>query len=331
MKRKNIVAVAVATILALSMLIACSPKSQSYDKESLAYEPSSYYRESDGFSYNESIAASPAEAPMPSGSNTQQIERKIIRTGSLSIEALDYDKCTSDVNALIEKANGYIEYSKDDNYRRDYRSCSITARIPQENFDSFISGTMEVGNVTSKTINANDVTESYVDVQSRLNVLKEEKASLMKILEGAETVEDLMYVQNRLYDVIEEIESYEARLRSYDSQINYSKVTLSITEVKKETPVEEETWGQEFKRRVTESLENFWEFLKGLGIAIVVVLPWLIIPAIIAIVVVVIVKTAIKRKKVKRSQMIDAAYKKSLKNATDKNNPAETDQEGGQK
>ena len=212
-----------------------------------------------------------------------------------------------DVSALIKNSGGYVEYSKENKYRAGARYCSITARIPQENFDSFIEGAINVGNVTSKALNARDITESYVDTESRLNVLKDEKEALMGIMSQAETVEDLMYVQNRLYDVIEEIESYEARLRSYDSQINYSEIEITIKEVEKETPVEEETWGQEFKRRVKNSVENLWEALKGFGIGIVVVLPWLIIPAVIAIIVIAIVKSTVKHRRKKAAIATEAA------------------------
>lgn len=307
---KKFFAILIATVMLLG-LFACAAKSSPANdgKYTNAYE-SSYAGKSDGFSYDADYAVMPEEAPVPNPTNTSSqsaTNRKIIKTGSLTVEAVEYDQCIDSINKLISDAGGYVEASKESKYRAGQRYSDITVRIPQENFDSFMNGVLAVGNVTGKSINANDVTESYVDVQSRLNVLKEEKASLMKIMESAETVEDLMYVQNRLYDVIEEIESYEARLRTYDSQIDYSEITITVEEVEKETPVEEETWGQEFKRRVKESLENFWEFLKGFGIGIVVVLPWLIIPAVIAIVVIVIVRTAIKRRRKKAAIAIQAA------------------------
>lgn len=309
MKRK-IVVIALAAIFLLSMF-ACAAKQQS-----VAIEPDMYYEPEDaasvnGFTgksaYNESYAPTDSNYSDQNPDIGQPAGRKIIKTGSLEIEALEYEKCVEDVSALIKNSGGYVEYSKENKYRAGARYCSITARIPQENFDSFIEGAINVGNVTSKALNARDITESYVDTESRLNVLKDEKEALMGIMSQAETVEDLMYVQNRLYDVIEEIESYEARLRSYDSQINYSEIEITIKEVEKETPVEEETWGQEFKRRVKNSVENLWEALKGFGIGIVVVLPWLIIPAVIAIIVIAIVKSTVKRRRKKAAIATEAA------------------------
>lgn len=309
----------VAAIMLIGCLFGCSSKAQNSNAMREAYEPSYVYEDaavaefepSYGMNYNGSRISSDSYSGNKAQTQEIQTSRKIIKSGSISMEALDYDKTLEEVYRLIEDNGGYVETSNENNRYIKSRNCSIEARVPQENFDTFINGAMNAGNVTSKSVSADDVTETYVDMQSRLGVLRDEEAALRTILQSADTVEDLMYVQNRLYDVIEEIESYEARIRSYDSKINYSRISISIKEVEKETPVEEETWGQEFKRRVTESLENLWEALKGFGIGIVVVLPWLVIPAIIAIVIVVIIKTSIKRKRAKRQKAAEENLQKT--------------------
>ena len=62
-----------------------------------------------------------------------------------------------------------------------------------------------------------------------------------------------------------EIESYESILRTNDDQIDLSTVSLSVREVERETPVEEESFGQEVSRRFKESMEDVGEGFRNFG------------------------------------------------------------------
>ena len=73
-------------------------------------------------------------------------------------------------------------------------------------------------------------------------------------------------LQDRLTDVRYEMESYESRLRSYDSLIDFSTVTLNISEVERETRTEDETFGQEISRRFRESLEDVGDSARSFAI-----------------------------------------------------------------
>ena len=114
-------------------------------------------------------------------------------------------------------------------------------------------------------------------MESRLKVLETEKDSLQKIMANAATTTEMLEVQSRLYDVIEEIEAYEAKKRSYDSLIAYSSVSINIQEVIELTPAPEETRWQELSRRFTQSLGDLGEAIVDFCIGFVVALPWLLV------------------------------------------------------
>lgn len=211
-------------------------------------------------------------------------ERKLIRDADLRIETLTFDAFLPALESQIAACGGYIETSSvsgNSYYSTSYRTANVTARIPADALDGFLSQVDGMGNVTQQSLSTRDVTSQYVDIESRLAVLQDEKTALSNILQSAETTEDLLDVQKRLYDVIEEIESFEAQKRSYDSLVSYSTVELYIREVEQETPAVNETGGQELARKFKNNLTSLGEGLKSFGINFVAALPWLLFLAVL--------------------------------------------------
>lgn len=229
--------------------------------------------------------------------------RKIIKNGDLSIQTREFDQFLEDLNRSILSAGGYVESSSvnGNSYNKNrMRSADITARIPAENLDAFCDQVSDLGNVTYKNLYTRDVTLTYVDLESHVKALRTEQKTLMELLERAQSVEDIITIQSRLSDVLYEIESYESTLRTFDDQIAYSSVHLSIQEVQRETTVEKETAAQEIARRFKENWEDVKEGAARFGIDFVsglpVILVWVVFLGIVVLIVVLIVKRSPRRK-----------------------------------
>ncbi len=126
----------------------------------------------------------------------------------------------------------------------------------------FLSQVAENGNITSRSEQETDVTLDYVDLDSHKAVLLAEQERLLSFLEQAETVEEMIMLESRLSEVRYQIESMERQLRTYDNQVEYSTVYLSITEVVELTPVpvrQQTTW--ERIGRIHEQLKEHWKRL----------------------------------------------------------------------
>jgi len=229
--------------------------------------------------------------------------RKIIKNGELSIQTREFDEFLTSLNQAIRSVGGYVESSSvsGNSYNRNrMRSADITARIPAENLDAFCDQVSDLGNVTYKNLYTRDVTLTYVDLESHVKALRTEQGTLMELLAKAERVEDIIAIQSRLSDVLYEIESYESTLRTYDDQIAYSSVYLSIQEVARETAVEKETASEEIARRFRENWEDVKEGAARFGINFLsqlpVILVWVLFLGVVAVVAVLIVKGAPRRK-----------------------------------
>lgn len=246
--------------------------------------------------------------------NTSASNRKLIRNVDLSLETMEFDSLLTSVRSKIAELDGYIENSsvyhgsayEDSYYNR--RNANITARIPQDDLDTFLNDVAELANVVNSSESIEDVTLQYVDMESRKEVLLAEQERLMTFLEQAENMEDVITLESRLSEVRYEIESMESQLRTFDNKVNYSTVYMYIQEVKELTPVEEESMLTRMKNGFMDSLENIGEGFRDFLVGLVIAIPYLIIWAVVITVIVVIIKAIIKsakKKKAKKAKVVE--------------------------
>ena len=143
--------------------------------------------------------------------------RKLIKTVNMSAETREFDKFIANITDKIETLGGYaqstdISGNSYDSYNE--RSAFIVARIPATKLEFFVSEVAEHSNITSKNESAEDVTLQYADTEAHRDSLKIEQERLNELLEQADTLENIIELENRLTQVRYEIESYESRLRT---------------------------------------------------------------------------------------------------------------------
>ena len=299
---KRIIPIALVLLL-LCTVVGCSNKSAAREESYYTNSSSAYYADA---AYEAEYAP---EAPMEaaygytneaktSASQSPALaNRKIIRNADLTVETLSFDTFLNELQASVGSFGGYVESSSigDRGYRngQQLHYARYTIRVPAEQLDAFLSAVSDLGNVTALNTGLRDVTTSYVDSEKHLESLRIEQQALLDILAKAETIEDIITVQDRLTYVRYEIESYEAILRTYDDQIALSSVNLTVNEVERETPVEKETFGQEVSRRFNESLTDVGDSCKSfaagfLGNSPIILMTVLILGAIMLVVVLII-------------------------------------------
>lgn len=248
----------------------------------------------------------------------QDTNRKLIKTVDMNVETKDFDGLMPLIEQKVDELGGYIENSdvyNGSSYRsyKDLRWASLTIRIPQDKLDGFIRDMQGVSNVTNCNQRVEDVTLTYVDLESHKKALKTEQDRLLELLEIAETVEDIITIESRLSEVRYEIESMEAQLRSYDNRVNYSTVYMYIDEVEILTPVVEETTGERIVRGFTENVADVLDGIKEFFIGLIINLPYLVVWGIIIAVVILIVLRVMRGGK-KRKKVTTAAQNNVIQN-----------------
>ena len=223
-------------------------------------------------------------------------DRKIVKTATLSIKTNDYEVFMSGIKQKIEQYNGYVEKSQEYNYdNKTNRNANMNIKIPADKLESFIDELSVMGTLTSKTIGSDDITNSYIDVESRIKALETEQEALLGILEKAENLSDVIDLQDRLSDVRADLEALKALKQNYDEMVAYSEIAIDIREVERVVESDNTFFG-EAKEKLMNNIYDLADFLRELAINLIAALPYIaIIGVAAAVAVIVIVKKVRKR------------------------------------
>ena len=185
---------------------------------------------------------------------------KLIYTANLTIESKDFDAARTALTDAVSAAGGYLESSNESSYTGSSRTLSLTIRVPQDNYASFLEAAAQAGNLVDKSEQVQDVTTQYMDIEARLSNLTAQRTRLQELQATAENLSDLLEIESSLSDVQYQLESWQSQLNWYSQQVECSTVYLSLSEVKEYTPTEESYLSQ-----LSSALRNGWSgFVSGL-------------------------------------------------------------------
>ena len=237
---------------------------------------------------------------------TGQTGQKLIKRVSMEAETEDLQALLPQVTGKVTELGGYIESQQLSNgsayssYRR--QSVSLTIRIPADRLAEFTAQVEGLSHVVNYSESTEDVTLKYVDTESRVKALEVEQERLLELLEKAESLKDLLEIEDRLTDVRYELESYASQLRALDNKINYATISLNITQVKVYTEVEPLTVWQRISGGFKENLENIGESLTNFFVWVTVYSPQLLLWAAIIAGAAVLLKRKFRKNKVSRTK-----------------------------
>ena len=243
-------------------------------------------------------------APGDPGSGAQLSDQKLITTVEINAETEDLDALMPQLSDHIAQLGGYVEFqntyygSAYSSYR--HRSANMTIRIPADKLSDFLLHVEGASNVISKQQSQDNVTLQYVDTESRMAALQAERDRLMELMEQAGDLSDLLKIEERLTDVLYDLESTTAQLRSLDNQVSYATVNLYIDEVKILTETQEQTVWQRIGSGFGENLRNIGEDIVDFFVWLVTYSPQLIIIGGIIYLIVRTVRRAIKKRRAKK-------------------------------
>jgi len=158
------------------------------------------------------------------------IEKKIIKTGRITIEVRNFQKARIAIDTLIAQYKGVISQENED--RSNYRlTNTLVIRLQPALFDGFVNSVGAYAlNIEHKSINARDVTKEFIDLTTRLENKKTVVARYRELLKKANSVKDILEVEEALRKVTEEIESTQGQLKYLKDQVNLSTLHLTYYE-----------------------------------------------------------------------------------------------------
>lgn len=249
-------------LLSSLLLSACSPwSSYRVSQSSGPSAPSSYGDMEEEAAYD--VSSSGGKAIIDGSDNINAVtgeDRKLIKTGSLSLHVESVQEAIPSITSYVESIEGNVDSSNLVRGSNSY-SATMSLRVPSDQFDAAMTTLKEQAlYVESEYTNASDVTEYYTDLETRLTNKQAEEEQYLEILNRATTVTDVLSVTQYLSNVRYEIEYLQAQINSYDGQIDYSTVSVYLTEDESVSAVAG-TWKP--GSTVNTALSDFVVFLQG--------------------------------------------------------------------
>ena len=224
------------------------------------------------------------------------LERMIIYHGNieLEVEKGKFSEKFEQIGNITRAAGGFVSNTSSRAYGDEPAIGTITIKVPSENFNSVIDQIKKLGNVKNFNTYADEVTQEYVDLNSRLKHFQAQEKVLLQMMDKSGTIEDSIAVHRELSSVQEQIEIIKGRLRWLDEQISFSTITISVSEPHVKPQPYPIRW--EFLDTLREGVRAIIKVIDGL------VLFMMIISPIVFLVVIgfLIVRYVLKRRKSKK-------------------------------
>lgn len=213
------------------------------------------------------------------------VERKLIKNGNISFETDDLEATKTNITQLVKNNNGYISSDRKNEYdeRVNY---FLSVRIPAENFDNILTSIETTAKkIDNKEIRISDVTEEFLDVETRLKNKKELENRYLEILKKANSVREILDVERELAKLREEIEATEGRLNYLKNQVGFSTLNINFYKLTSSKTG--------FGEKISDGFSNGFEYLKSFLLVLISLWPFIIL----TLVIVFVIRLRIKKRK----------------------------------
>ena len=194
--------------------------------------------------------------------NQEVTKKKIIKDGRLGVRVTDLENTKSRIDTLIIRHGGY--YANESLNNSDWEtSYNLKIRIPSENFMKFISD-IEAGDgeILYKEIDARDVTDQFIDLETRLENKRNYLKRYNDLLVKANSIKEILEIEEMIRALEEEIESTTGRLKYLSDLVDYSTLDLTISKQRnfKYNPAKRDKFTEKLKQSLSKGWFGFVDF-----------------------------------------------------------------------
>lgn len=187
------------------------------------------------------LPAVPTEAPRPVEkvaemfltdapilSSTDVGLRKVIKNGEMNLLVADTDRAIDQVTSIAVDSGGYI-ISSQTALRGEVKVATLTLGVPVDQFEIVQRQLRAIAlKVLSETASGKDVTDEYVDLQSRLTNLEATAGRVREFLKQAQTVEEALKVNAQLSEIEGQINQVKGRMSYLQGRAAFSTLLVNL-------------------------------------------------------------------------------------------------------
>jgi Domain of unknown function (DUF4349) len=256
-----------------------------------------------GYPANQPAAVGASGGPAQPGLDVAAAStgRKVISNASLFIEvaAGKFQVVFDQAILLADQYGGYIVSSDATatNEAGVLRSGTVAIRVPSQSFTLALAAASKLGEVKSRKVETQDVTEEYVDLQARLANAQSQEKALLSLMDKAKNVNEVLQVRQVLTQTQQEIEQLKGRIKFLDEHSSYSTIAISLYEPGAEAQT---TGGWGFMAALKDSLHAFVRTVNDVIVGLGGALPVLALLALLAWIAYRIVSPILRRSRQRR-------------------------------
>jgi hypothetical protein len=182
-------------------------------------------------------AANAAVAPgAPASTVTDQsfaetLGRMVIRSAQLTVEVADMEPALAQARQIASRGGGFVSASNTHLEKvndQDRMVADLTIQVRSDAADAALSDLRALGKVTSEASGSQDVTEEYVDLGSNLRNLQASETAILKLMDKATQIQDVLSLQRELTNVRGQIERIQGRKTYLERRSDMATITLAL-------------------------------------------------------------------------------------------------------
>ncbi len=189
-------------------------------------------------------------------------KKKIIKDGRMGLKVTDLEKTKTRIDTLVRSFGGY--YSTENFNNTDWESSyNLRIRLPFSNFEKFIAVIESgIGEIQYKEIDARDVTDQFIDLETRLENKRNYLTRYNDLLKQAKSVKEILEIEEKIRTLEEEIDSTTGRLKYLSDLVDYSTLELIISKRKdfKYNPADRDRFSERLKQSLSKGWLGFVDF-----------------------------------------------------------------------
>ena len=197
-------------------------------------------------------------------------EKKIRKDANMNFDITEgkFNSAKDSIDRIIKTYDGFYFYQNENRNsynNKDYRTFSISFKVPSDQFDSAISQLKNIGEIAHMSINSQDLTTQYIDIDKEIEAKTDMKKDLESLLENAKTTDEILKVKRQINDLAMQIESLQKQKTNINRQTDYSRITITLTEKNGVTDTFYEFTGiKQLAKNTIKSVNNVLVFISSI-------------------------------------------------------------------
>ena len=163
--------------------------------------------------------------------SAQALDRMVIRTAQLTVEVSNMEQALAQARQIASRGGGIVSASNTHIEKvndQDRMVADLTLQVRSDAADAAMSDLRALGKVTTEASGSQDVTEEYVDLGSNLRNLQASESAILKLMDKATQIQDVLQLQRELTNVRGQIERIQGRKTYLERRSDMATITLSL-------------------------------------------------------------------------------------------------------